>query len=197
MSTRIAARRSETRAEILTAARRLARRDGIAGLSLRDLAAEIGMQAPSLYTYFDSKSAIYDALFAAGYEELGARTDEALAALSPGASRTDMLISAVETFLDFCTEDPARYQLLFMHAIPGWHPSEEAYAASVASYERMVAQLHELGITEPEHVDLLTALISGLASQQLANDPSGTRWRDLVPQAVEMFLGTVDRKEQG
>ena len=31
------------------------------------------MQAPSLYSYFASKDAIYDAMFAAGQRELAAR----------------------------------------------------------------------------------------------------------------------------
>lgn len=53
-------RREQTRREILEAAWRLAGRDGVASLSLRDLAREVGMRAPSLYTYFDSKAAIYD-----------------------------------------------------------------------------------------------------------------------------------------
>ncbi len=43
-------KRERTRAEILAAAWELVRRDGIAGLSLRDLAAGAGMRAPSLYT---------------------------------------------------------------------------------------------------------------------------------------------------
>ena len=192
--TRVAQRRAETRAEILAAARRLAARDGIASLSLRDLAAEVGMRAPSLYTYFASKSAIYDALFAAGYRELDAHSRESFAALSADASPRDVLVSAAEAFLDFCIEDPARYQLMFTHAVPGWHPSDEAYAVSVQSYAWMAERFAEAGIDDPRHLDLSTALVSGLAAQQLANDPDGNRWRDLVPDAVDMFLHHVERE---
>jgi hypothetical protein len=39
--------------------------------------------------------------------------------------------------------------------------------------------------------DLLTALISGLASQQLANDPDGDRWRRLSREAAEMYVKHV------
>jgi len=39
--------------------------------------------------------------------------------------------------------------------------------------------------------DLLTALFSGLASQQLANDPDGDRWRRLSREAAEMFVTHV------
>src|ERR1700680_5187915 len=70
---RRAERREATRSEIRAAAWDLARTEGLAGLSLRDVARKIGMRPPSLYWYFDSKHAIYDAMFAQGYRQLLAR----------------------------------------------------------------------------------------------------------------------------
>lgn len=178
-------RRQQTRAEILEAAWRLAERDGIAALSLRELAGEVGMRAPSLYTYFESKAAIYDAMFAQGYRELDAM--KAVLELDPD-DPVGTLERSIEAFVDFCGESLARFQLMFTRAVPGWEPSSDAYAVSVASYERSVAELAQLGIEEPRHFDLLTALLSGLASQQLANDPGGDRWRRLSREAAEMYV---------
>ena len=63
--TRRAERREATKAEILDAAWALVREHGLGALALRDLAARVGMRAPSLYQYFDSKThAIYGAMFA-------------------------------------------------------------------------------------------------------------------------------------
>src|SRR5437870_9135304 len=70
MRDRLAERHEATRAEILDAAWQLVRAEGLAALSLRDLARKVGMQAPSLYSYFDSKHAIYDAMFLQGNLEL-------------------------------------------------------------------------------------------------------------------------------
>ena len=183
-------RRRQTRAEILEAAWRLAERDGIAGLSLRELAGEVGMRAPSLYTYFESKAAIYDAMFAQGYRELD--TFEATLELDPD-DPVGTLERSAELFVDFCCASVARFQLMFTRAVPGWEPSPEAYAVSVASYERSVEELALLGIDEPRHLDLLTALFSGLASQQLANDPDGDRWRRLSREAAEMYVAHLKR----
>jgi AcrR family transcriptional regulator len=180
-------RREQTRAEILDAAWRLSDRDGIAGLSLRELAREVGMQAPSLYTYFDSKAAIYDAMFAAGYREL----DAALGDLEVAGDPVDVLTRAIEGYLAFCRANVPRYQLLFTRALPDWEPSPAAYAASVASFDRMTAQLAGLGIDRQEDVDLMTALTSGLAAQQLANDPGGDRWHRLSRAAAEMLIAHV------
>jgi AcrR family transcriptional regulator len=183
-------RREQTRREILDAAWRLAERDGIAGLSLRDLAREVGMQAPSLYTYFDSKAAIYDEMFATGYREL----DETVDGLPVDADDPLGTLEAhIAAFIDFCGASVPRYQLLFTRAVPDWEPSADAYAVSVASYGRMTEQLAELGITDARGMDLLSALTSGLASQQLANDPGGRRWRDLSRDAAAMFLTHVRR----
>ena len=54
----------------------------------------------------------------------------------------------------------------------------------------------EHGITDPDAMDLWTALISGLTGQQLANDPGGTRWARLVDRAVDMFLAAVVAAEE-
>jgi hypothetical protein len=51
----------------------------------------------------------------------------------------------------------------------------------------MSERLGALGIDDPRDVDLLTALTSGLAAQQLANDPGGERWRRLCRDAAQMF----------
>jgi len=70
---RVSERRAATRREILDAAWELAGEVGIANLTLRDLAGRVGMQPPSLYSHFDSKHAIYDAMYGqawADYETL-------------------------------------------------------------------------------------------------------------------------------
>src|SRR4051794_9297628 len=70
---RRAERREATRREIVDEAWALVREQGLAALSLRDLARRVGMQAPSLYGYFPSKHAIYDAMFGEGCRDFLAR----------------------------------------------------------------------------------------------------------------------------
>jgi AcrR family transcriptional regulator len=183
-------RRQQTREEILDVAWRLAERDGIAGLSLRELAGEVGMRPPSLYTYFESKAAIYDAMFAQGYRELDAV--EAELELDPD-DPVGTLARSIEAFVDFCCASVARFQLMFTRAVPGWEPSSEAYAVSVASNEHSIEELARLGSDEPWHFDLMTALFAGLASQQLANDRGGDRWRRLSREAAEMYVAHLRR----
>jgi AcrR family transcriptional regulator len=184
---RRAARRQATKTEILDAAWALVRENGLAALALRDLATRVGMRAPSLYQYFESKNAIYDAMFGQGWRQ--AFEEVAVDPEIPDAR--DALIGAAHLMFEFATSDPARHQLLFQRTIPGFEPSPESYAPALKVFARTQALLERYGITDPEAMDLWTALISGLTSQQLANDPGGTRWERLIDRTVDMFLAQV------
>lgn len=97
------------------------------------------------------------------------------------------LRTVLEVFLDFCEASVPRCQLMFTRVLPDWEPSAEAYATSIEVFELLAEQLQALGIDE-RGVDVWTALASGLAAQQVANDLGGTRWRRLVPDVVAMFV---------
>jgi AcrR family transcriptional regulator len=178
------------RAEILEAAWALGSEEGLAAISLRELARRVGMQAPSLYSYFDSKHAIYDAMFAQGAREFlenRARID------ASGDALTD-LRAGMREFVGFCVENPVRYQLLFQRTIPGFEPSPESFAIAVEGLGETRARLVRLGFTDPQDLDLLTAIGAGLTDQQISNDPGGDRWVRLVDEAMEMLFEHLTKK---
>lgn len=185
-----ARRHARTRSEILDAAWRRAEQHGLGNLSLRDLAQDVGMRAPSLYTYFPSKAAIFDAMFAEGYTQL----DAVVASIRVDPQDLHAtLTAAMVAYLDFCKASVPRYQLMFTRVVADWEPSPQAYAISVASYRRMASALATLGIAGERALDLWTALTAGLAAQQLANDPGGDRWVRLAADAADMFVHHVRR----
>jgi AcrR family transcriptional regulator len=178
-----AKRRAAASEEIVRVAWELARENGLAGLSLRDLARRLGMAAPSLYSYFDSKNALYDAMYADGWRAL-------LAGEAPptGPDVRTVVLGAAKLFARFAAEDPVRHQLLNQRTIPGFEPTPESYAVAVQAYERMNAPLLAVADVTQQDVDLLVAFIGGLVNQQLANEPGGTRWFDLIDDAVDLLL---------
>jgi AcrR family transcriptional regulator len=188
---RVQSRRAQTRTVILDSAWRLATGSGLEALSLREIAASVGMQAPSLYSYFDSKAAILDALFVDGYRALDAQIAVTVMSLPAKASPRHRLVQLLRAWIGFCQEDQARYRLLFTNAVPGWEPSTEAYASSLANYGHLCDYLALAGITDSAEVDLCTALAAGLIAQQMANDPGGDRWLRRVDDIVDMFLQHV------
>ncbi len=187
---RQAERRGATRAEILETAWVLARANGLSGLSLGDIARRMGMKTPSLYWYFDSKHAIYDAMFIEGNQQLLERFRNTRWGNTPRA----VLRTVARTFIQFSIEDLARYQLLFQRPIPDFAPSPEAYAVALEVFEQMRALTQKAGITRPSEFDMWTALVAGLAAQQVANDPNGNRWLRLVEPMVDMYLDAIGTK---
>ena len=188
---RRAVRHAATKGEIVDAAWRLARQRGLAGWTLRDVAEAVGMRAPSLYVYFDSKHALYDAMFADGNAELLRRTEAAVAEVAARElAPAEVLHLGALLHFDFCVEDPARYELLFLRTIPGFEPSASSYALAREVLDRLTVVLTAAGAETPEQIDLWTALVSGLVAQQVSNDPGGDRWRRLIDRAVDMFVAT-------
>lgn len=183
-------RREATRREILEAAWDAAHESSLASLTLRDIAARVGMQQPSLYSHFVSKNAIYDAMFEQAWRTL---LDQFRGAVDDLPTEPRARLSAIaERYFDFAVADLARHQLMDVSVIPGFHPSPQAYAPAMEAYGLMQEELRGLGITSGEDADLFTALIGGLVSQQLANDPDGQRWRRLIPRVMSMFADDLD-----
>lgn len=149
------------------------------------------MQPPSLYSYFDSKNAIYDAMYAQGAQQF---VDEQEASLPMPDDPLEALTAAVHFFVEFCAADFARYQLLFQRTIPGFEPSPESFRISQDNLAELAALLARCGVTDPEMLDLFTALGTGLADQQLSNDPGGDRWIRLIDEAVEMFYAHITNR---
>lgn len=182
------ARRQAARAEILRVAKELAAESGLAGLSLRDLARRLGMAAPSLYGYFDSKMALFDAMFADGYREL-----MAVELPQERTLRAQLQVLSRE-HVAFSLADPVRNQLLFTRTIPGFEPSEESWALAQEVYRRNLEPLLSYdGVTQSD-LDLLTAVLTGLVSQQLSNDPGGDRWLRLLEDAVDLVVHRIETR---
>lgn len=190
MRDRRSERRQETIDEIVRTAWRLARRDGLAGLSLRELATEVGMRPQSLYSYFDSKNAIYDAMYAQGCHEFS----DGQAAWELTGDLRDDLKTIGAYFVRFCTDDPVRYQLMFQRTIPGFEPSAASFAISERSLGQVIDHLAALGIDDPQDIDLFTAIGTGLTDQQISNDPGGDRWIRLLDDAIDMFVDHALRR---
>jgi AcrR family transcriptional regulator len=194
---RKAERREATRQEILDAAWDAAHETSIAGLTLRDIAARVGMQQPSLYSHFASKQAIYDAMFGQAWRACFDYLTDTAAHL-PAEPRA-RLIAMTERYFDFAVTDLARHQLMDVNVIPNFQPSEQAYAPAVETYGLMMAELRGIGITAEEDADIFTAIAGGLVNQQLANDPGGQRWRRLIPRVISMYaddLGLPPAKKE-
>ncbi|HVL06701.1 MAG TPA: TetR/AcrR family transcriptional regulator [Acidimicrobiales bacterium] len=174
---------------ILAAAWELAREQGLAGISLRALAARVDLSQPSLYSYFASKNQLYDLMFAQGNRQLLER----LEAIELPGDPHDALKKVSRELVTFFTEDWARYQIMNQRTVPGFEPSEESYDIARRVFDWLLAPLHLAGVAAEAHIDLFVALLAGLSEAQLANEPTGDRWTRHVELAIDMLLREVQR----
>lgn len=170
--------------------------EGVGALTVSEVARRMGIRSPSLYKYFPSLHAVYDAVFARGLASLAAAVDEAVAAPTPGVQRLRAGATAV---VRWCTENPALAQLLFWRPVPGFEPSAETFAHSISATRDLRAELTEAVRRGELHARadsddaarMLTVVMSGLISQQMANEPGvafGTgSFSRLTDQALDMF----------
>ena len=190
---KVALRREVKIANIVAAAWKLSNEEGVAALSLHGLAREIGMRQPSLYEYFDSKNALYDAMFADGNRQLLDRLETATFPRDPRAA----LKKYLSLFLAFALEDPARCELLFQRHLPGFSPSPESYALAEQVLDLLGKLAYNAGVTDHGDFDCLVAITAGLLEAQLSNDPKGSRWTRHLNHLVDLFVDDIIARRRG
>jgi AcrR family transcriptional regulator len=159
--------------QIVTAARQLLETEGAEALSMRSLAHQLGIRAPSLYKHFESKDAIEAVLISIGFEEQAVIFDAALQA-SP-----DPLSAMAEAYHAYAQRNPQLYRLMYDRSlnrdllIPGVEDAAALPAILAAGDEDLAraawAFAHGMTILElnqrfPEGADLAAAWERGLSA---------------------------------
>jgi AcrR family transcriptional regulator len=98
-----------TKANILAAAREAFEEGGEAGLSVRDVAARVGLTPMAIYRHFKNREALLGALNREAIEDWRAR----VAAIAP-CEPLEWLRAIGEEYLNFALRDPRRYEAAFL-----------------------------------------------------------------------------------
>ena len=120
--------RAATTEEILQTARRLLVSSGPDAVTLRAIAREMGMTAPGLYRYFDSREELVRHVCANIFTELGGGIGRAIEAAVPppghpgesdAAKLTVKMVAACREFRRWALDHQAEFSLLFGVPLPG------------------------------------------------------------------------------
>jgi AcrR family transcriptional regulator len=195
-SDRRARRRRETIEEILDIAEAVMTEEGVNGLSLSEVARRLGVQPPSIYKYFPSLMAVYDALFDRGQR---ANLDAMRAAMAGARPGLDALTKGLEASGRWSLANRALAQLLFWRPVPSFEPTPESMEPSqemVALQRAALADAVRSGELGPDAdpedaLSLVSTLISGVLSQAFANEP-GLSWGEgrftpVFPKLMELL----------
>lgn len=99
-----------TPARILTAAKAIHARDGQEGLSMRRLAARLGMTAPAIYHHFANREAILESLSQEGFDRLIARLEQLSSRRRPTRQCKDFLTA----YREFALDEPHLFAAMFL-----------------------------------------------------------------------------------
>jgi AcrR family transcriptional regulator len=174
---KVAERRSRTTERIVAAALDVIGEDGAAGLSLGEVARRVGMRTPSLYGYFASRADLCDELFRRGWADFGAAVAHLVP--EPGTDLRAMLAEAMDVSVGWALDHRAEAQLMFWRPIARWQPSPSAFEPAEATLLHTAsafAAAQRLGLLAPgpeaeELAQVWAALVTGVISQQLSNEP--------------------------
>ena len=184
--------------EILDVAVQVMAEEGVGGLSMSEVARRMDMRPPSLYQYFPSRLAIYDALFERGMRQVVEVMEQYLGGLADDPLRT--ISAAQDATLSWVMANSVLAQLMHWRPVPGFVPSAEAFAPALRQLEVLRNALQaavDAGQLTPaaasdDGVALYTVLMSGVISQQLSNEPAAPggqgRFIKLSPAALEMYF---------
>jgi AcrR family transcriptional regulator len=108
--TRQRSRSTEISTQLLDAALALLASEGVDAITVRNVATHAGVAPAGVYSRFEGKSGLLDALLRQGFESL-----HRILAAASGPSAHARLVAACEAYRAFALENPEQYQLMFDH----------------------------------------------------------------------------------
>jgi AcrR family transcriptional regulator len=187
--------REEMQEGILEVAREIMREQGVAALSMNEIARRVGITPPALYTYFSSKMALYDALYRMGIRLFVEADAELWQTTAPGWERIQGWFAKR---LALAQAHPDLYHLVFDVPIPGFVPSPESLEVVRQLYNaivRGIGEVIEAGAIRPDlspeqATDLMLAMRLGIVAAHLGKQrrfPPPDRLELLVPELVAVL----------
>jgi AcrR family transcriptional regulator len=179
---------------IAAAGRLLAADDDVDSLSLRGVAREAGVAAPSVYLHFASKEALLRAVVSAHFAALQQAVEIGVASGYDPASR---LLAGCLAYCRYAVEQPRSYQLLFNTPRPDIKEPDFARTSGAAAFQVLVdgvAACIAAGAARPgDPFRIATDVWAGLhGTASLRRATAGFPWPPLDEQVrgiLEAFTG--------
>jgi AcrR family transcriptional regulator len=174
-----------TDSQIVNAARRLVESQGRDGFSMNEVAAAVGIRAPSLYGRFKDRASLLAAVELELYAELTAVLGSVIVDEAPEAT----LMAQAQAMRGFAREHPNSYALFFDQRSV---PTEEGTSARAAAVAQLITPLTTLVGKDRAFAAarVLVPFVHGFISMELAN---GFRLGGGLDAAFENGVSTIVR----
>ena len=171
------------RAQIISAARRIAELEGWSNVTVRRLSDEISYSQPVLYAHFGSREGILAAVAIEGFQEIGLALEKA----RKRVQRRNTVESVAAAYLEFAASSPALYEVMFSLSLSV--PFGDA--ATPQEMRFAFAQLLELfqgqGSKSEVLAELFWASLHGIAELTRTKRFPRVRHKERVRALIELF----------
>lgn len=189
-----------TAERIAIAARRLLDKEGAEAVTMRRVAAAVGITAMAVYRHYPVRKGLLNALADTGFDELAERLT---AARTTGGGRStrsieDRLTHVLDVNLMFALEKPRLFELMFLTPREGARQYPRDFVAGKSPTANLMAELVEEGMASGYFrkgdvwaiVFETGALLQGLMMLYLGGrvDMSATRFRAFCHQSLRRYM---------
>ena len=175
--------RQARRAQIISAARRIAELEGWPNVTVRRLSDEISYSQPVLYAHFGSREGILAAAAIEGFQEIGLALEKARKLGKP----ENAVESVANAYLEFAASSAALYEVMFSLSltVPFDQPATPPALRFAFSQlmELFQGESTELEVTS----ELFWASLHGIAELSRSKRFPPSRQRERVRTLVELF----------
>ena len=171
------------RAQIISAARRIAELEGWPNVTVRRLSDEISYSQPVLYGHFGSREGILAAVAVEGFQEMGVALEKAW----KRAKRGNTVESVAAAYLEFAASSPALYEVMFSLSLSvpfgeAATPPELRFA-----FSQLLGLFEGQGSKSEVITELFWASLHGIAELTRTKRLPPIRQKERVKTLVELF----------
>ena len=171
------------RAQIISAARRIAELEGWSNVTVRRLSDEISYSQPVLYGHFGSREGILAAVAVEGFQEMGVALEKAW----KRAKRGNPVESVAAAYLEFAASSPALYEVMFSLSLSvpfgeAATPPELRFA-----FSQLLGLFEGQGSKSEVITELFWASLHGIAELTRTKRFPPVRQKERVRTLVELF----------
>src|SRR3984893_6938622 len=180
--------RQARRAQIISAARRIAELEGWSSVTVRRLSDEISYSQPVLYAHFGSREGILAAVAIEGFQEMGLALEKARKRIKRG----NPVEAVADAYLEFAASSPALYEVMFSLSlsVPFGDP------ATPPELRFAFSQILELFSSQSSKSEILSELfwasLHGIAELTRTRRFPPSRQKERLKALVELFSFPVE-----
>ncbi|WP_352309174.1 TetR/AcrR family transcriptional regulator [Psychrobacter sp. W2-37-MNA-CIBAN-0211] len=187
----------DARTKILNAASELFLEGGGDALSVRGISKRAGLSTIGIYSHFQGKQGILDAIYIEGFNLVR----EAMDVIPEGKASKAQVLEACLGYLNVGEKYEAHYRLIFGESDAGYQPSEEAIAARDSAFSKLVRVAgsylpEDASMMERRQIALdIWAIVHGYVSishHMVFTHDIDLDWKTMALRVVEVQLDAVD-----